>query len=353
MPEPLSIFDSPHMDDHEQVVFVSDAEAGLRAIIAVHSTALGPALGGCRMWSYASEPEALADVLRLSKGMSYKNALAGLPYGGGKSVILGDSAWAKTPSLFKAMGRAVERLGGAYIIAEDVGTSPADMAEVATETVHVMGLEGQGGDPSPATALGTFEGIKAAVRHRLGKADLAGLRVAVQGLGHVGWLLAEHLHLAGAELVVSDLDSLAVAGAVAQFDATAVEPEAIYGADVDVFAPCALGAVINDDTIGRLQAKVIAGSANNQLATEAHARGCKDRGILYAPDYVINAGGVIQIHYEGVQGDAEAAVEAVRAIGKTLERIFAQADRDAMTPLRAANVIAEHRLRGPDKVAAE
>lgn len=340
----MTVFTTPHFDDHEQVVFASDAETGLKAILAVHNTNRGPALGGCRMWAYGSEEEAIADVLRLSRGMTYKNALADLPWGGGKSVIIGDAKRDKTPALMRAMGRAVERLGGRYIVAEDVGTDPDDMVEVHKETDHVRGVKGEGFDPSPATAFGCFVGIKASVEERLGRANLEGVRVAVQGLGHVGYDLARQLREAGADLVVSDIDEAAVAKAKTELGAKPVPLDQIYGQDVDVLAPCALGAVLNDETVAQLKAKIVAGSANNQLAEERHGQALADKGVLYAPDYVINAGGVIHIFHEGPDYDKQAAFGHVGRIAETLSEIYARAQKNGEPTHIAADRIAEERF---------
>lgn len=340
----MMLFESPHFDGHEQVVFCHDRETGLKAIIAIHNTNRGPSLGGCRMWPFASEEEALADVLRLSMGMTYKSALADLPWGGGKSVIIGDARKDKTPALMQAMGRAVERLGGRYIIAEDVGTNPDDMSEISKQTAHVKGVKGEGGDPSPATAYGVFAGLKASVRHRLGGRELSGVRVAVQGLGHVGYDLAEQLHEAGCALTVADIDETALDRARSQLGATVVGKDAIYDTDVDVFAPCALGAVINDDTIGRLKAKVVAGAANNQLAERRHGDLLAERGVLYAPDYVINAGGVIHIWHEGPNYDRQMAFAHVGRIGDTLLDIYRRAERDGVPTHVAADRLAEEKF---------
>jgi len=327
----MPVFSHPEFDGHEQVVFHHDAVSGLRAIIAVHDTRLGPGLGGCRMFPYASDREALTDVLRLSRGMSYKAALAGLPQGGGKSVILGDPRRDKTPALMRAMGRCVDGLGGRYIVAEDSGTSVPDIRLMAEMTRHVGGLAdaaaiaaGRTGDPSPSTALGVYIGIRAAVRAALGRDDLRGLSVAIQGIGNVGYRLARHLHEAGARLWVSDPYAPAVERAVAEFGAQAVAMDAIHALEVDVFAPCALGAVLNEQSIPQIRARIVAGAANNQLATPADDRRVLDHGLLYAPDYVINAGGIIDIHYEG-PGYDEAVVHAhLQRIGATLTDIFAR-----------------------------
>lgn len=348
----MSVFSSGSFDNHEHVAFCSDAETGLRAIIAVHSTVLGPALGGCRMWAYATDEEALTDVLRLSRGMSFKNALADLPWGGGKSVIIGNARTDKSPAMMRAMGRFVESLGGRYITAEDVGTSPDDMFEIAKETKHVRGVKGVGFDPSPGTAYGVFKGIEASVRERLNATDLKGIRVAVQGLGHVGYDVARQLHEAGAELTVTDIDRAALQKAEAELNAKAVGLDEIYDADVDVYTPCALGASINDDTVDRIKAKVVAGAANNQLAEDRHGDRLAERDILYAPDYVINAGGVIHIYHEGPTFDRKAAFDHIGGIANTLSQIYARAKRDGVATHVAADRQAMDRLR-PVAHAAE
>lgn len=340
----MTVFESVHFDDHEQVVFCRDKASGLKAIIAIHNTNRGPGLGGCRMWNYDTEDEAVADVLRLSRGMTYKNALANLPWGGGKSVILGDSKTDKSPELMQAMGRFVESLSGRYIIAEDVGTNPDDMAEIAKHTTHVQGVRGKGFDPSPATAFGVFTGLKVSVQVKLGRPDLEGIRVAVQGLGHVGYDLASQLREAGADLVVTDIDREAVAKATAELGAEAVDLDEIYSQEVDVFAPCALGAVINDETLPQLKAKVIAGAANNQLAEDRHGDELHTRGILYAPDYVINAGGVIHIFHEGPDYDKQKAFAHVGRIGDTLAEVYRRATSDGTATHHAADRVAEERF---------
>ena len=341
----MPLFSSAHFDNHEQVVFCHDEATGLKAIIAVHNTNRGPALGGCRMWDYASEEDALTDVLRLSKGMTYKNALANLPYGGGKSVIIGDAKTEKTPAMMRAMGRMVDRLNGTYTIAEDVGTNPDDMTEIRRGTAHVKGVKGEGGDPSPATAYGVFAGIAASVKHKLGKDDLNGIRVAVQGLGHVGYNLANQLRIAGAELVVTDIDRAAIERAERELGATAVALDEIYDADVDVYAPCALGATLNEMTVPRLKASIVAGSANNQLATADDGDHLAQRGILYAPDYVINAGGVIHIYHEGADYDHDRAFAHVAGIGDVLLEIYALAENEGLATHTAADRLAERKFR--------
>jgi len=321
----MAFFDLADFDEHEQVVFFSDKASGLNAIIAIHSTALGPAVGGCRMWDYVSDEEAIVDALRLSKGMTYKNAMAGLAMGGGKSVIIGDAKTLKSPQLFKAFGKALNDINGRYLSAEDVNITTADIAIVNSITPFVTGTEDKSGDPGPFTALGTFLGIKACVKHQLNRDELTGLKVAVQGLGSVGYALCQHLHNAGAILFVTDINQATLDKAVIEFDATVVSLDEIYDQDVDIYAPCALGASINDQTIKRLKATIIAGCANNQLAQPHHDQKLKDLGILYAPDYVINAGGIINISFE----EDYCAVQATKKVEKiydTLLNVFTKAD---------------------------
>ncbi|MEX2408161.1 MAG: amino acid dehydrogenase, partial [Rhodovibrionaceae bacterium] len=331
-------------------VFCSDPESGLKAIIAIHNLNRGPALGGCRRWSYASEDEALTDVLRLSRGMTYKAALAELPFGGGKSVILAEGNQ-DTGALYAAMGRFVETLGGRYTAAEDVGTSVEDVEIIGRHTSHIAGVPAGGaGDPSPATAYGTLHGIKAAVRHKLGQDDLKDLRVAVQGLGHVGYNLCRYLAAEGARLLVSDIDLESVERAKREFDAKAVAVDEIARTEADVFAPCALGAVIDDASIETLKARIVAGSANNQLAEPRHGEILRERGVLYAPDYVINGGGLINISHETRPGgktyDKAKAFAHVARIGDTLTQIFELAEREGIATSLAADRIAESRFKG-------
>ncbi len=349
----MDVFSAKDFSAHEQVVFSHDPETGLKAIIAIHNTLRGPSLGGCRMWAYATEAEALTDALRLSRGMSYKSALADLPLGGGKSVIIGDSRKMKTPELMMAMGRAVDRLAGRYIVAEDVGTSTADMTHIRTNTKFVAGLapeQGGSGDPSPATAWGVFLGIKQAVKFKLGQDDLRGLRVAVQGLGNVGQHLCHLLHEAGAKLIVADIRPEFVQKMVEECGAVAVLPEAIYAVEADVFAPCALGAVINDTTIPQLKVKIVAGSSNNQLAEARHGEVLTGLGILYAPDYAINAGGVINVGYEQILGpgnyNREKAYAHIGRIAQTMQIIFEMAQQQNISTSVAADRLAEQRLVG-------
>ncbi|MCL1037562.1 amino acid dehydrogenase [Shewanella submarina] len=326
----MAVFNHPSFDNHEHVMFCHDEESGLKAIIAVHNTNLGPAVGGCRMWQYESDDEALTDVLRLSRGMTYKNALAGLSMGGGKSVILADPKTADREALFRAFGRAVDSLGGRYYSAEDVGVSTSDIMIAHQETPYMAGLEGKSGDPSPFTALGTFLGIKAAVKHQRGLDTVKGLKISVQGIGHVGYYLCKHLHEEGAELIVTDINQEALDRVKNDFGAIVVAPQDIYTQDVDIYAPCALGATINDHTLPLLKASIVAGCANNQLAERHHGEALKEMGILYAPDYVINAGGIINVSFEN-EYDAAASTAKVEKIYDTLSTIFKQADEQNRT----------------------
>ncbi|QJR81911.1 Glu/Leu/Phe/Val dehydrogenase [Alteromonas pelagimontana] len=350
----MSVFDHPEFANHEHVAFYRDEEAGLSAIIAVHNTNLGPALGGCRMWPYIDSAEALTDVLRLSKGMTYKAAMANLKLGGGKSVIIGDPRKQKTPQMMAAMGKFVDSLGGKYFTAEDSGIAVTDLQQMAEHSQYIAGTKAQyhyageqpDGNPAPSTAYGVFVGLKAAVSYAL-KSDLKGIKVAIQGMGHVGYRLAKHLHEAGAELFVTDIYPEGVERAVKEFNATAVAPEDIYTLDVDVIAPCALGASINDETLPTIKAKVIAGAANNQLAREDIGDVLRERGILYAPDYVINAGGVIDIYHQRMESSSNDAMrEHIEQIGETLNEIFERAETEQKATNRVANMIAEERFTG-------
>ncbi len=338
------IFNELNFDNHEQVVFASEPKSGLKAIIAVHSTKLGPAMGGCRMWNYGSEADAVNDVLRLSRGMTYKNAVAGLPIGGGKSVIIGNPRTDKTPALFEALGEAIERLGGRYIAAEDVGTSPDDMQHVAAKTRHVAGL-GANGDPSPFTALGCFVGAQAAVKHHLKRDSLEGLTVAIQGLGNVGYDYARQLFAAGAKLIVADINETALQRAQAEFGAKIVAVDAIYDVEADIYAPCALGATLNLDTLARLKVKIIAGAANNQLATADIGGLLGQKGILYAPDFVINAGGIIKVCFEYLKQPENEVDALVRKIGPTLMEVFERAEREGVATSVVADTVAEARFK--------
>ena len=348
----MAVFSLSDFADHEQVVFVSDDKSGLKAIIAVHNSNLGPALGGCRMWPYASEEEAVRDVLRLSRGMTYKSAMARLKLGGGKSVIIGNPRTDKTPALLAAFARALEQLNGRYIAAEDSGTSVADMKFMTQFTQHVAGIhdkpsdEGtRSGDPSPATAYGTFIGIQAAVKERLGRDSLDGLRVAVQGVGNVGYDLARQLKEAGARLWVTDIHREPLVQAGRELGATVVAPDEIFGLDVDVFAPCALGAILNDATIPQLKAKIVAGAANNQLAEARHGVELMKRGILYAPDYVINAGGIIDVYHERIGFERAALIRHIEGIRDNLMEVFERAREEERPTAEVADAIAEERFR--------
>ncbi len=358
----MPVFDSRSFKNHEQVVFCADETTGLKAIIAVHSTALGPAAGGCRFWDYAAahrkmapsdiaeqrgEQDAIYDVLRLSRGMSYKNAMAGLRLGGGKSVIIGNPKQLGNDDLMRAFGRYVNRLGGSYYAAEDVGTSPAMLAATAESTKYVCGLEGVDfgtGDPSPHTALGVFTGIKAAVKHRLGKEDMAGIKVAVQGVGNVGRTLVKHLLDAGAHVRITDIVDANIEATKALGNVTVVGLDTIHAEDVDVFAPCALGGGLNPKTIPEIKASIIAGAANNQLEREGvEDEDLRQRGILYAPDYVINAGGIISVESEVYREklDESARREKILRIGETLTTIFKTSDQSKRPTGLIANDMAE------------
>ncbi len=341
----MNIFDTIAEMGHEQVVLCHDSSCDYRGIIAIHSTVLGPALGGTRFWSYANDEEALIDVLRLSRGMTYKNAVAGLNLGGGKAVIIGDNRTRAREMIFRAHGRFVETLGGRYITAEDVGTSTADMDFVHMETEHVTGLAGRSGDPSPVTAHGVFRAIQACADWRWGSDDLAGRTVALQGCGHVGYYLGRELHDAGARLIVTDIDQERVQRCVKEFGARAVEPDDIYGVEADVFAPSALGGIINDSTIPQLRVEVVAGAANNQLLEERHGDMLEEKGILYAPDYVANAGGVINVYGELNHWDSVRALRKADEIYDTVLRLFEIAKRNGLSTYKAADRLAEQRLR--------
>lgn len=348
------MFDHPDFDDHEQVVFAADGHSGLRAIVAVHSTTRGPAFGGCRMWPYLTDTEALTDALRLSRGMSYKAAICDLPYGGGKSVILADPSAAKTPTLLRAMGRVVERLGGRYIIADDIGTTLEDLRIMRAETAHTAAATTAAGQPLAVTAYGVFQALRAAVEHAGGRHELEGLRVAVQGLGNVGMPLCRYLHQAGAALVVTDLDAGRIAEAERVFKASAVDLDAIYAQPVDVFAPCALGAVLDDRTIPLLRARIVCGGANNQLAKARHGAALAARGILFVPDYIANAGGVIDFHQERSGEDSpDAVLGAVARLYDITTDVLERAAVTGETPLAIADRMVQDRLaRGRRRAAA-
>lgn len=342
----MSIFSQAGFDKHEAVHAFFEPEAGLRGFIAIHSTALGPAFGGCRVWKYDNDSDALTDALRLSQGMSHKNALAELPYGGGKAVIMRGDEPFDPDALFEAYGRVVEGLGGRYITAEDVGTSVENMRSVAKFTSYVSGIpktDGYtGGDPSPITALGVFEGMKAAAEHRLNSADLKGMTVAVQGIGHVGYHLCRLLHGAGAKLIVSDINQQNVDRAVAEFSAKQVSSEDILKAEADIFAPCALGGVLNVNSIGSLKAKVVAGAANNQLAGKTDGKLLDVAGITYAPDYVINSGGIISVAAErNPDATKDGVMQAVKRIGQRTRKILSRAAQTNTPPSETADQMAQ------------
>ncbi len=331
---------------YQRVARAEDRERGFTALIAVHDTTLGPALGGLRIWKYASADEAQVDVLRLARGMTYKSAVARTGLGGGKAVIVGDARKDKSDALLAWMGRFIDSFGGRYITAEDVGTSVLDLDVIARETRHVAGRArevGGSGDPSPWTALGAFVSMEAALLHQTGSAAFRGRKVAIQGMGHVGYWLARHLAEAGAQLLVADLDPARVERVVKELAATAVPPDQILGAECDVLAPCALGAVLNDRTLPNLRCKVVCGAANNQLAEDRHGQALKERGILYAPDYVVNAGGILNISVELASGgyDAAKAELKVRGIAQSLKAVLDRAQREGLPPARAADLEAQ------------
>src|SRR5687768_15680860 len=341
----MQIFDTVAGMGHEQVTLCHDPAAGYRGIIAIHSTILGPALGGTRFWSYASDDEAIVDALRLARGMTYKNAVAGLNLGGGKSVIIGDNKTKDRELLFRAHGRFVESLGGRYITAEDVGTSTADMDYVHMETKSVSGLAGRSGDPSPVTAHGVFRAIQASAKYRWGSDSLEGKAIAVQGLGHVGYYLCKELHNARAKLIVTDIDASKVRRVVEEFGAQAVEHDSIFGVKADIFAPCALGGIINDKTIPKLKVEIVSGGANNQLLEERHGEELEAKGILYAPDYVANAGGVINVYSELAGWTRERSLRKADEIYDTLLGVFELAREDGIPTYVAADRMAERRLK--------
>ena len=341
------IFETLDTTGHEQIVFCHNKDVGLKAIIAIHNTVLGPALGGTRMWPYASEQEALNDVLRLSRGMTYKNAVAGLNLGGGKAVIIGDPASDKSEGLFRAFGQFVESLAGRYITAEDVGIDVNDMELVYRETQYVTGVHqvhGGSGDPSPFTDYGTMQGLLAALNRKFGNEEVGSYSYAVQGLGHVGIEFVKLLKERGAKVFVTDINKDRVARAVDEYGAEAVGLDEIYDVDVDVYSPCALGGTVNEQTLPRLKAKIICGAANNQLATNEIGDEVEKRGILYAPDYAVNAGGVMNISLEIDGYNRERAMRMMRTIYHNLTRIFEIAERDGIPTYRAADRLAEERI---------
>ena len=330
---------------HEEILFCNDQATGLKAIIAVHNTVLGPALGGTRMWMYANEMEALKDVLRLSKGMTYKNSISGLNLGGGKAVIIGDARTMKSEALFRRFGRFVDSLAGNYITAEDVGISPSDMQWVNIETKHVAGLPGKSGDPSPVTAYGVYMGIKACAKEQFGSDSLSGKTIAVQGVGHVGEYLVKHLTEENANVVITDIHEETLLRVSKQYGVKVVAPNEIYDVPMDIYAPCALGATINDDTLGRLKCSIIAGAANNQLQDEQkHGLELMNKGIIYAPDYTINAGGVINCFSEVEGLSSEWAHVKAGEIYTTILNIIKRSKEGNIPTYQIANKIAEERI---------
>jgi leucine dehydrogenase len=342
------VFGQLSFDNHEQIVFCNDKDTGLKAIIGIHNTVLGPALGGTRMWKYTNEWEALNDVLRLSRGMTYKSAITGLNLGGGKAVIIGDSKIDKTPAMIAKFGQYVDSLSGKYITAEDVGTTTADMDLIRLHTKSVTGVsieKGGSGNPSPVTAYGVFMGMKAAAKYQFGSDNLVGKKVLVQGIGHVGETLVDYLTAEGAKVVISDINETRMQEIGNKYGAKLFSGHDLYAADVDIYAPCALGATINDDTIHRIKAKVIAGAANNQLANEnIHGALLQEKGILYAPDFLINAGGIINVYGEIAGYGMDEAMRRTENIYNTTLEIFDYADANKMTTHQAAFVIAQNRI---------
>jgi leucine dehydrogenase len=337
--------------NHEQLLFCNDNATGLKAIIAVHNTTLGPALGGTRMWMYNNELEALNDVLRLSRGMTYKNSISGLNLGGGKAVIIGDSKNMKSEALFRRFGKFVNSLGGKYITAEDVGITPQDMSWVNMETNHVAGLPGKSGDPSPVTAFGTYMGMKACAKKQFGSDSLAGKKIAVQGVGHVGEYLVGHLRKENAEVFITDINTESLKRVAEKYGAKVVDSDKIYDIDMDIYSPCALGATINDDTLSRLNCSIIAGAANNQLANEKiHGKAVLDKNIIYAPDFALNAGGVINCYAEVTGQSSDWAMNKAEDIYTTIEQIINRSSEEHIPSYAIANKIAEERIESIGKV---
>ncbi len=350
------IFGQLFTHDHEELVFCQDKHTGLKAIIAIHNTVLGPGLGGTRIWNYTNEADAVNDVLRLSRGMTYKAAISGLNLGGAKAVIIGDAKTIKTEALMRKFGRFVENLHGKYITAEDVNTTTKDMEYVNMETSHVVGLPesmGGGGDPSPVTAYGAYMGMKASAQHVWGNDSLRGKKIAVQGIGKVGGHLLEHLHKEGAKLFISDINEEALAKYVKEFGATVVKGDEIFALDVDVFAPCAMGAILNTDNINKLKCKIIAGAANNQLADEnIHGPMLVEKGIAYAPDFLINAGGLINVYQEHIGYNRETAMRSTEHIYDVTLQIYKAAELSKTHTQQAAMNLAEKRINDIKHVRA-
>jgi leucine dehydrogenase len=347
----MAVFEKIHADNYEQILFCHDAKVGLKAIIAIHNSALGPATGGCRMWSYRSEDEALTDVLRLSKGMTYKASISHLPLGGGKSIIIGDGAQ-KTPELLRRFGDYVETLKGHYITAKDVGIDSNDLKVIKSRTSHILGIAGEAnssGDPSPVTAWGVYNGMLACAEKAFGSKSLKGLHIGLQGLGAVNYHLLKYLHQEGARITACDINPTSVERAKSEFGIEVVGPEAIYDLSCDIFSPGALGAVVNAQTMERLKCKVIAGAANNQLADEKDGEELLRRGILYAPDYAINAGGLINIYHEREGYNRDKAYAHVARIYDTMKKILEVSEAEKLPTNVVANRIAEDRVREAER----
>lgn len=343
----MNYFDYMEKYDYEQLILCQDKASGLKAIIAIHDTTLGPALGGSRMWTYNHESEAIEDALRLARGMTYKAAAAGLNLGGGKTVIIGDPKKDKNEAMFRALGRYIQSLNGRYITAEDVGTTVADMDLIHEETDYVTGISpafGSSGNPSPVTAYGVYVGMKATAKQAFGSDSLEGKTIAIQGVGNVSYNLCRYLHEEGAKLIVTDINKESVKRAVDEFGAKAVEVNEIYAVDCDIFSPNALGAVINDETIPQIKARVIAGAANNVLREERHGDLIHELGFYYAPDYVINAGGLINVADELLGYNRERALKKVEGIYQNIEKVFEISQRDKIPTYKAADRMAEERI---------
>jgi leucine dehydrogenase len=342
------VFGQISFDGHEQIVFCNDEDTGLKAIIGIHNTVLGPALGGTRMWTYKTEWEALNDVLRLSRGMTYKSAITGLNLGGGKAVIIGDAKTQKNDDLMRKFGQFVDSLGGKYITAEDVGMETRDMDIIREVTPHVTGIseaKGGSGNPSPVTAYGVYMGMKAASKYKFGTEKLEGKKVLVQGIGHVGETLVKHITDEGAQVIINDINEKRLEELSKKYNANVVLGNDIYGLDIDIYAPCALGATINDETVNQLKAQVIAGAANNQLADEVkHGRLLKEKGIAYAPDFLINAGGIINVYAELEGYNKEESLRKTENIFNTTLEIFQLSEKENITTHRAAFNIAQNRI---------
>jgi leucine dehydrogenase len=344
------------INNHEQIVFCNDNDTGLKAIIAIHNTVLGPSLGGTRMWNYKNEMEALNDVLRLSRGMTYKSSVAGLNLGGGKAVIIGDASKIKNEALLRRFGKFVNSLGGKYITAEDVAMTSKDMEIIHAETDYVSGLPetmGGSGDPSPVTAYGVYVSMKASAKEVWGKDELKGKTVLVQGIGHVGENLVNHLTQEGAKVYINDINEARIKAVSDKYKASFIEADKMFDLDMDIYAPCALGATLNDDTLNRLKCKVVCGAANNQLANEQiHGEMIKEKGILYAPDFVVNAGGIINVYYELEGYNRERALAHAEKIYDTTFNLFQLAKKDNVPTYLAANKIAEQRIGAIAKINA-